>query len=1755
MLRAFLVTAAMAAALSATLTAQNPVKVGAGSYAEFPPTYKAKTSTQNGFAATRIDGKKQYVDKTDSQPVPTNDWWTDVIASRYSGALWSLPQMLHTGTEGVRINYPTKWSDNGTEVLPTSSITVGGRSFVADATIAHSWGDWDVVMRMPSADGHSEMKVTMVHGMPFTWVETEGIIPELSFSATPRFFDKDGNSGSTPRGTVMGVNLGDDLYGLYLPDGATVSWRQGRLIVEGEQQYVIVALLNTPHDLAAFEKYAYSIPRRTHLEWKYDEAQALINTSWSITAENLRRKGTDAPVLQGFLPHAYKTTRREFLFDGHEYLTPRGTLRMAASADAGTVHTFKFAYRFDGMLPYYAAPLENDNPDHPYNPGRMQQLIDAYAAQGTFGADSYWGGKGLTQMALNMTFAKQTGNTAAYEMSRNKLRETLVNWLTYTPGEDTFFFAFMPHWGSLLGFDPGYDSEGFNDHHFHYGYFTYAAALLCLEDKEFARDYGPMLTLIAKDYANWDRSDSRFPWLRTLDPWVGHSYAGGLGDAGNDNGNGQESSSESMQAWGGLYLLGLALGDNEMRDTGIFGYMTESNGVAEYWFDRDHIYPDRKGNYDYTKYPYAYNANITCKGIGWWTWFSGDPLWMQSIQWMPVSPCLNYLSKDLTFAKWDIDYLFTNSQYQWFTDVNADTQALAKQSVGNVVLSYMERSYPEKAAEIFDLAYEGNFAIARSIDTGHISYFVIHSHLTHGDLDFEVWSDCPSSSAFRRPDGSMTYMVYNTSEAERKVRFYRGSTLEKTVTAPAGLSVFADATTPAAVRIDPVDIITPQGSTKKLEAKVVDRFGTVLEDASPVIWNLSTGAPATIAADGTLKINPDAPKSSRFTVTATSGDLSAQTSVTVNTEPAVSSSRILPNLKFSEAGVPLQFSLDARDQYGRVWDNADVSWTIRLDDRNVASQRNFTPEEAGIYTVEAKVGGKTISHKITVTPPLTDVARGKTTVSSSEENDGTLTSYATDGSAESRWASRHTDNEWIYVDLGEDTYVTRVVLNWQVAHASTFEIQLANDGCRMTTHSGNYHNGTRTVNVPADDQWTTVVPCTASGMGLQEIAVGGIGRYVRMRGVRRATEWGYSLYEFRVHGIPASASPSTVVAIDIDAPKIMDQLSSAKLSARLFTLGGTFVNSTVNWTTDLDARLEGDIFTPSAHGVYTLTATAPSGITGTASVRVCEVPVLTRLDISPANTSLIAGDTRRYRIQGFDQFDADYSIDKVNINVLRGGVPVTDGSARFDSRDMTFTATVPGDYTISFNGSLATATVSVRDISQANLAVGHPAQTSTSRGENIASNINDGDPETRWESIAADGQYAVIDLEDCFVINRVRILWEGAYAADYRIQASLDGDNWATLDNVEGHSGAGWTEHSFPANAARYVRLMCDRRGTAYGISLYEWEIYGSRRLSGDDTAVPPVISAFSIDLTNGGARMQAAATHSCGYVAYRFDIVRKETGTVAATAYAIGASGASVTAEVPSGLYRNLEYEAVLTATDIFSNAATRSIDFTGQYSIDGINLALNKNVEASSHENGATTPAGAVDGNEDTRWGSLFNDDEWITVDLGMLYPVNLVEIVWNNPAYATDYEILLSADGDTFTSAARITDCRGGTVRTPLSATQARYVKIIGHKRATVYGTSINELRVYGDDSLFNPVIPDDPSGPGDDWTGWDDWNKWGDPAEPEKENGIESVTEADDTPVDVYTVTGRLVRRNVPRCDATQGLLPGFYIVGGRKTIVH
>ena len=65
---------------------------------------------------------------------------------------------------------------------------------------------------------------------------------------------------------------------------------------------------------------------------------------------------------------------------------------------------------------------------------------------------------------------------------------------------------------------------------------------------------------------------------------------------------------------------------------------------------------------------------------------------------------------------------------------------------------------------------------------------------------------------------------------------------------------------------------------------------------------------------------------------------------------------------------------------------------------------------------------------------------------------------------------------------------------WEAAYATAFQIQTSADGTN----------------------WTTIYSTTTGTGGTQTLNVTGTGRYIRMYGTARATQYGYSLWEFEV---------------------------------------------------------------------------------------------------------------------------------------------------------------------------------------------------------------------------------------------------------------------------------------------------------------------------------------------------------------------------------------------------------------------------------------------------------------------------------------------------------------------------------------------------------------------------------------------------------------------------------------------------------------
>ncbi|MEV4611560.1 family 20 glycosylhydrolase [Kitasatospora sp. NPDC049258] len=127
-----------------------------------------------------------------------------------------------------------------------------------------------------------------------------------------------------------------------------------------------------------------------------------------------------------------------------------------------------------------------------------------------------------------------------------------------------------------------------------------------------------------------------------------------------------------------------------------------------------------------------------------------------------------------------------------------------------------------------------------------------------------------------------------------------------------------------------------------------------------------------------------------------------------------------------------------------------------------------------------------------------------------------------------------------------------------------------------------------------------------------------------------------------------------------------------------------------------------------------------------------------------------------------------------------------------------------------------------------NLARNRPTTaSSTETADFPAALATDGDATTRWSSAYGDPQWLQVDLGSTQAVNRVVLRWEAAYGKAFRIQLSDDGATWRTIHSTTAGTG-GVQDLTGLTGSGRYIRVYGTARGTAWGYSLYEIEVYGA---------------------------------------------------------------------------------------------------------------------------------------------------------------------------------------------------------------------------------------------------------------------------------------------------------------------------------------
>lgn len=682
-------------------------------------------------------------------PTVTGQWWSSLLWQEFSANMFAHPLAMVCTPQGLAVSYP------GAAIVGAEpAIMGGGVSKEGDFRIELSAGtpfkaaecggysDWFVTAAFNA--GEATLKTSFGHGSPFIFCTYSGGDPVLRFDQVPQRWAGSGED------SVIGVTVKGNHYGLFGPTGSKWTGTEGSVFTNkaAGKNHLSVALLpdNKPETLALFKRYAYNHVVDTRFGYQVDGGK--VKASYRFTTK--AHEGTEEGTIFSLYPHQWKYTSSELT--EMSYKSVRGLMKIGKGTE------FTTEVPVQGVLPMFPSEGIKDKE-------RMLGYLKSEAAKPSAPfADTYWDGKLLGRLATLSGIAEMAGAPELQKVFVDELKRRLEDWFTASPDETQPLFYYNSNWGSMIGSKASYGSDmPLNDHHFHYGYFIRAAGEIARLDPEWAKKWEPMVMLIIRDIASPSRTDAMFPYIRCFDKYAGHSWASG--DANFADGNNQESSSESLNAWYGMMLWGEATSNKEVRDTGLALFNTERTAVEEYWFDvSDTNFPK--------EFPQVALGMVWGGKGAFATWFSPDIDCIHGINWLPFTPASIYMGRHPEYVKKNHDRIVDkrkegNNYNNGWGDLVVMFNALNDPAMAS---DYMEKN-PKCSLE------GGN--------THAFMYHWIETLHALGINDASVTADHPFTNVFIK-DGVKTYAAYHFGNSPLNVAFSDGA---KLVAKPKSLTI------------------------------------------------------------------------------------------------------------------------------------------------------------------------------------------------------------------------------------------------------------------------------------------------------------------------------------------------------------------------------------------------------------------------------------------------------------------------------------------------------------------------------------------------------------------------------------------------------------------------------------------------------------------------------------------------------------------------------------------------------------------------------------------------------------------------------------------------------------------------------------------------------------------------------------------------------------------------------------------------------
>ena len=531
---------------------------------------------------------------------PTNKWYSGLALQKIPKTVFSSPLSFTAQETSFSFSLPQVTATKNTIFgLPSEAVTVA----IAGATHYQvSRYDELSVDLTYSSDKSKLATVTLVAGSPYIYVQA---LTGVTATVT---------SGSAVTTLSHNRRVFEVTHGNYVAagfEGARVLGDKIELIKNS-----LLTLYGLPTSVKDDPLQPTAANRITSAAVTYAKAANDYKTTLTLKTAN------NQPTVYGLLPHQAQPAKELFSYD-----TLYGAQRMYQGA------------AFSFTTP--SVPVTDSLELGALSPSNKELLVttlrrDVNATE-IKAEDSYFGGKEMYRSAQLLQLARQLGEDTIADSIQQKLHHELTTWLSPMPQRSKKYFYYDTKMHSVVGETVAFGSEELNDHHFHYGYFIYAASILAKYDSDFEQQYKTTVDLIVADIANY-RAGEQLPLRRSFDPYFGHSWASG--SAPFNDGNNQESSSEAINAWVATSLWASQTKNTELEQEAQWMLSGETAATTKYWM-----------NFNPQEAPYSNGYDHSLVSLNWGgkrdyaTFFSADPAAMLGILLIPLNPTMIYQSQ------------------------------------------------------------------------------------------------------------------------------------------------------------------------------------------------------------------------------------------------------------------------------------------------------------------------------------------------------------------------------------------------------------------------------------------------------------------------------------------------------------------------------------------------------------------------------------------------------------------------------------------------------------------------------------------------------------------------------------------------------------------------------------------------------------------------------------------------------------------------------------------------------------------------------------------------------------------------------------------------------------------------------------------------------------------------------------------------------------------------------------------------------